>query len=481
MKLVAKWKSMPDSVKSSCAFAISSFVLKGISFITTPIFTRIMDRTQYGLITTYSSWSSILEVFAVLGLTSAGVFNSGLNEYKNERNEYIFSVLTLCNLVTCIVFGCIFLIKFFFPSIILENNLLVLMLIHFLFYPAQIFWITKQKYLYKYRLATLVTIGSAIVCQVVAMGLVLRSSTDQGTVKLWANELSGLIFCVPIYVILLCSGFNCKNLPRWKNILKFAFPLIPHYLAQHVMSGADRIMIADLVSKADAAIYGVVSNISMISVIFWNAINGSLIPYTYEKINAKDYRPLNGVIKLLLIGYGLICVVVVFIAPEVLRFLAPRDYYSGVYAVPPIAAVAFLGAVYNIYANVEFYYKKATNIAIATVVAAIVNIGLNMLLIPIFSYTGAAYTTLISSVVLLIMHYYGYKKSTEEIIYDDKVILCVSLGVILICIVCTLLYLNDIVRYVVIVLCLFGVVYKRKLLIKIFADLRGELRNEKNV
>ena len=79
------------------------------------------------------------------------------------------------------------------------------------------------------------------------------------------------------------------------------------------------------------------------------------------------------------------------------------------------------------------------------------------------------------------MHYYGYKKSTEEIIYDDKVILCVSLGVILICIVCTLLYLNDIVRYVVIVLCLFGVVYKRKLLIKIFADLRGELRNEKNV
>ena len=93
---------MPDAAKSSIVFALSSFILKGISFITTPIFTRIMDSSCYGIIATYNSWLSIIEVFAILGLTSAGVFNVGLNEYKEQRSRYISSVLSLCNIMTIV-------------------------------------------------------------------------------------------------------------------------------------------------------------------------------------------------------------------------------------------------------------------------------------------------------------------------------------------------------------------------------------------
>ena len=104
-KLLAKWKAMPDSAKSSIAFILCSFILKGISFLTTPIFTRMMDTSQYGIIATYNSWVSILDVFALLGLTSAGVFNVGLNEYRDQRDSYISTVLTLCNIVTVLVFA----------------------------------------------------------------------------------------------------------------------------------------------------------------------------------------------------------------------------------------------------------------------------------------------------------------------------------------------------------------------------------------
>ncbi len=477
MNLIAKWRKMPNSVKSSVAFAVSTFVLRGMSFLTTPIFTRIMDQTQYGLMATYNSWLSIIEVFAVLGLTSAGVFNSGLNEYRDNRDRYIFSVLILGNFATAIVFGFIFAVKkIFVPDFIMDDNLIILMLIHFVFYPAQIFWLTRQRYEYKYKLATVVTIGSALLSQVIAVIAVINVDNNQGTVKLWANEMGWILFCVPIYFILFIRGWNTDNKERWKKILIFALPLIPHYLAQHVMSSADRIMITDLVSQADTGIYNVVANISMISVIFWNAVNASLIPYTYEKVNEKDYKPLNAVIKLLVIGYGIICVGVVMIAPEVLRILAPKEYYGGVYAVPPVAAVAFLSAFYNIYANIEFYYKKATNIAVATIVAAVVNICLNTMLIPSFSYVGAAYTTLISNIILLLMHYRGYRKCSYERIYEDRSLLLIAIVVVVINILFTILYLNDVVRYCFMLVIITVIVIKRKEFMERINGVRRELK-----
>ena len=108
-KLINKWLELPVSVKSTVAFVISSFILKGISFLVTPVFTRVMDASQYGLVSIYQSWLIIIEVFALLGMTSAGVFNVGLNDYKQSRDEYIASILFLCNLITLAVFGLIML------------------------------------------------------------------------------------------------------------------------------------------------------------------------------------------------------------------------------------------------------------------------------------------------------------------------------------------------------------------------------------
>ena len=173
-KLINKWSNLPASVRSSVIFVIASFLLKSISFITTPIFTRIMDTTQYGIVATYNSWISILEIFAVLGLTSAGVFNVGLNDNKYDRNKYISQCLGLCNFSTFLTFIFIFVLKLFFGNdFLLSNNLLIIMFIHFLFSPAQIFWITRQRYEFKYRMASIVTIFSVLLSQILSIVVIL--------------------------------------------------------------------------------------------------------------------------------------------------------------------------------------------------------------------------------------------------------------------------------------------------------------------
>lgn len=473
-KWITKWKSTPDSVKSSVAFVFSSFLLKGISFITTPIFTRLMDTTQYGIMTVYSSWMSIIDVIALLGLTSAGVINVGLSEYSEERDKYISSILGLCNAVTIVVFAMIFCFKDFFSSWFgLQDDLLLLMLIHFIFSPAQIFWITRQKYEYKYRLATLITVASTLLAQACAIFAVTQADANAASVRLWTVELVTLMFYVPLFLSIYIRGKNPVNLSIWKHVLCFAIPLLPHYLAQHVMSASDRIMIADLISEADAAIYSVVANISMVATIIWTAISGSLIPYTFENLKKKNYHGINKVSIALIAGYGVMCFGVCLIAPEILHILAPPEYHKGIYAVPPIAGVAFLSAMYNVFANIEFFHKKAKYIARATIVATVVNIILNYILIKKFTFIGASYATLISYVVLIVMHYLGYRQSSSDKVYDGKSFLLLGTGIIALCLVCNLFYVHATMKYVIIVLLVLMLILKREMLIQMLKKMKG--------
>lgn len=454
MNLISKWKNMPDAAKSAMAFTISSFLIRGINFITTPIFTRILSTEDYGLVSTYNSWVSILEVFCLLGLTSAGVFNVGLNDYKDNRDRFISSMLTLCNIVTIAIFSVIVVCKIIVGSeFLLPNTLLILMFLHFITNPAQIFWITRQRYEYQYKVATLVTIASTVISQVGAIVCIkYADSINAGIVRLWSTEIASLMFVLPIYIMLLARGKSFVNLSIWKNVLCFAIPLLPHYLAQHIMLSADRIMLTEMVSQSDAGIYAVVSAIGMISSIVWNAINASLIPFTFEKMNVKKYCDINRITLILVSGYAAMCIGVALIAPEVLFILAPEEYYGGVHAIPAIAGTAFLAALYNVYANIEFYHKKTGSVAIATVLAAIVNVVLNIWLIPKFSYVGAAYTTLISYIVLIVVHYVGYCQCQKERIYNSKLILLISLGCLVLCEICHLFYEFGCIRYGLIVI-----------------------------
>lgn len=473
-KVIKTYQDIPAGVKSAFWFTVSTFVLRGIAFITTPIFTRIMDPSQFGHITTYNSWHTILEVFALLGLTSAGVFNVGLNDYKDSRDRYISSILLLCNLSTIVTFGILFAAqKIAGTDFVLPGGLMLIMFISFLFTPAQTFWITRQRYEYKYKLATVITIGSAILTQAAAVVCVMNTPGDRAAeVKLWSSGLAGLLVCVPIYIYLFVRGRTGFDKKIWKQTLIFALPLLPHYLAQHVMSGSDRIMISEMISSADAAVYGVVAAISTLATYVWSAVNASLVPYAYEKLNEKKYADLDKVVTELIVGYGIVCFGIALIAPEVLAILAPKEYSYGVYAVPPIVGYSFLSAFYNIYSTIEFYHKKSANITLATIVACAVNLILNAVFIPRFGLIAAAYTTLISNAVLIMMHYRGYRKCQHERVYNDRRLIFIALITIMVCELCNLLYINTAVRWAVIAFIVVLCVWERRFIISRIKEIR---------
>ena len=137
--------------------------------------------------------------------------------------------------------------------------------------------------------------------------------------------------------------------------------------------------------------------------------------------------------------------------PEFITIVATEEYREGVYVVPPVVLSNYFIFLYSLFCNIEFAYDDSKSVMKATLFASILNIVLNLWFIPIFGYIAAGYTTLVSYIVLSIVHYYMYKKIciTNSIgnIYSVRTILGVSIGLLASCLFANATIDFPIVRY----------------------------------
>lgn len=478
MKLSDKWRAAPETAKASIIFMLTSFLVSGMSFFTTPVFTRLMSSSEYGKISTYNSWVSIIDAFAALGFTSAGVINVGLNEYRDNRKGFIASVVFLCNISTLVTFAAVKIIfriigySIMGYSLFLPDSLMLLMFIHFLFYPAYAIWLTRQRYEYKYRSAAVISVLASVLGQAASLWAVICFKDNPAEARLWANELIWLVVYLAMYFMIAVKNIRTVRTDICRNMLVFAVPMIPHYLAQHIMLSSDRIMISEFADLSSAGIYNLSSNICSIVMIMWSAVNASLAPYTYNKLNNNEGSDVGKVSHGVLLLYAAVCLAVTLAAPEIIRFLAPNEYYGGIYVIPPMTAAAFVSALYNIYANVEFYYKRKEGITAATIAASAVNVTLNFIFIPRYGYIAAAYTTLASYIVLAAINYMNYKKCPVNSIYNDRLVLLLTVAAAAGCMACAALYSYTVIRYAVVLAAVAAVFVKRKSIIKVIEHFR---------
>ena len=74
-------------LSSSLAYTIGNLLIQGISFITLPIYTRVMTQEDFGNYNLYSSWVGIFSIF--IGLQITGSFSIAKIKYENRFKEYI--------------------------------------------------------------------------------------------------------------------------------------------------------------------------------------------------------------------------------------------------------------------------------------------------------------------------------------------------------------------------------------------------------
>lgn len=461
-------KTNNKPLKAGIWYTICNFIVKGLAFLTMPIFTRIMTSSDIGMFSNITSWLNILAIITTFEIYSS--VSIARFDYKDDLDSYISSSLFLGTLITLGFYIIVLIFNNFFQKLFLVDFMtLNLMFIYLLVYPSIQMYQIRHRIKYNYIPIIVISLLNAI----------LSTGTSVILVLLMKNKLEGrilgyfiplLVIALVVYIMLMVKGKSISK-KYWKYALKISFPLIWHLLAGYILSSSDRIMITKIISSDANALYSVSYTISMVVSILWSSMNNAWSPWAYEKMDEKAYSSLKKNSKPYTIFFLIVVYLFMLITPELLLIMGGKYYLQAKYVMPPVMVGYIFQFVYSLYVNIEFYHKKQTNIAIGTIIAAIINIILNFIFIPIFGYIAAAYTTLIGYITLLCIHFILVKRLKCTWWYDTKffaLILAISLISIPIF---NLLYTFNIIRYILIliatVIVMVVIIKNRKLMIKI--------------
>lgn len=413
LKSLTRFKELPIEVKVSTAYAICSIIQNCIQFITLPIFTRLLTKEQFGQYTVYSSWSSIFMIFITLNM-AYGSFSTAMVKYEDRRDAYIASVQGICvTLAGVFLFLYLPFRKIWNILLDLPTSMVVLMVVEILANTGILLWSGKKRFEFKYVGVVAVTLVNAVAGPVVAY-LMVTHTEEKGYARILGYASVTIMVGGIIFLVNALKGGNPFKKEFWKYALGFNIPLIAYYLSQTVFNQSDRIMINHFCGKDKAAVYGVAYTLAIVLTFVLNAINNSYVPWFYNKIKENNKQSNRAIANLLSILMAVLLSCVIWLAPELIYFFGGAGYAEAIWVVPPVALSVLLLFYAQMFINVEFYFEEKKKLVGASIAAALINIVLNLLLIPVFDYYAAGYTTLFSYFVFAASNYHAMKKVLKE-------------------------------------------------------------------
>lgn len=468
-KVLDKWEKLPLAAKASAAYAICSIIQKCISFITMPLFTRIMTTEQYGEMTVYSSWSGIFSIVLTLNL-AYGSFSPAMIKYEKNRYSYISSIQGIFLALSALFIVIYVPFTDYWNSLFgLSTPLVFLLVLETISVNSIHLWSGKKRFDYEYKPIITVTLLMSIISTVVSLIAVINSD-NKGFVRIVAHSVVVSLIGIGVFVYNYIKGKSLFNREYWKYALGFNIPLLAYYLSQTIFNQSDRIMIDHYCGKGKAAIYGVAYTLAMILTFVLNAINNSYVPWFYQKIKEGKEKE-NAKISLGIAALMAVLVLaVVIMAPEVIMIMAGEKYHDAIWIIPPVAISLILLFYSQLFINVQFYYEKKSELVYASIGAAVANIILNAILIPKVSYIAAGYTTMVSYIIFAVANYFTMKRVAKKENFSLDAInikLLLSLfGVFcLSCFSVMLLYPYIIIRYLLVFIgCVLCIVFRKRII-----------------
>ena len=169
--------------------------------------------------------------------------------------------------------------------------------------------------------------------------------------------------------------------------------------------------------------------------------------------------------------------VVILFAPEIMKVMAPLEYQEGIYVIPPVAASMYFILLFNVYAPVEHFSLKTKFIAVASMIATLAKIVLNIIFIEGFGYLAAGYTTLVCYIVYALAHYIYMKRVCRKDLggvklFDDRFVWLFGGVLTIFSIITARIYEFVVLRYLLIAVIMFMLVLKRKTFVNMFKGMK---------
>ena len=397
--------------KNASILAFAEILLKAKALIMMPFMTKHLGTVNYGI------WSQVMVIVSLLTpLIFLGMDNSLLRFLPGESNEKQKK-----NFTGWLLFG-------------LGSGLFLLFLVNVMNNQVSILFFSDHEHYAKFvTLASLNIIitgmFSGIRCwfriqsdalnlviltvvqnilQVFCLLYVLLKNMGMYELVKYSLELdSFLLFGYILYLlykkILVAPSFN------WiQSYLRFGIVFLPSGYAIWILNSVDRVFLAQYHDLSSIGIYsiGFTLGYTLIQIVV-NPIWSLFPPKAAELINNGKIDNLNILfnqsIKLTIWIVMPSIAGFVLIGKEVMLFLSTEDFASG-YLVVPIILFGYTCLMLSAYfENILVLRNKPFLSTVFTVIACVINLILNVILIPLYSYMGAAIATALSFFLQLIL------------------------------------------------------------------------------
>jgi O-antigen/teichoic acid export membrane protein len=227
-----------------------------------------------------------------------------------------------------------------------------------------------------------------------------------------------LEFIVLFFMIRARIGLKWPRFSRLKEFLGFGLPLMPRNIAYWLIYLSDRYIVSFFLGATSLGIYAAGYSLGSLPYMMAEILSFVLmatLPQLYDEGRIDEVKThLRYNLKYFLAIAIPFLFGATILGQPVLRLFSTAEIASKGHLVVPVVALAItLLSIHNIIWNILLLVKKTKVLIIVWVIAAVLNIGLNLVLVPHIGIIGAAVTTLIAyTIAIVAVSYYAFKQFT---------------------------------------------------------------------
>lgn len=395
--------------KNTIILAIGKLLPKAVAFLTLPIVTAELTKVEYGTYDFIMTLVSLLLPIATFQVQSAAfrfLLDCRNNEEEKKKiisNIYIVT-FPISIVVSCIMFFC-------WHDLTIITRLLIS-----LYFLADISFLTLSQVSRGLSYNKVYSISSICVSIVNAICIIL-------TLKIGNWGINGVIFALltantigSLYLIYKCKIIHYFDLravswEKIKELIGYSWPMIPNNLSGWVLNLSDRFVITKFLGAAANATYAIANKVpnllaiaQTVFMMAWQesasvSLNDSNVEEYYSHMFLKTLKIMTAC-TILLIGF----------CPIIFRLVIRGDYSDAYYQMPILFFAMFMNCMSSFLGGIYIAHKKTVNLGITTILAAVCNLGVNLLLINRIGITAGSLSTLIAYLLLYIYRLFDLRR-----------------------------------------------------------------------
>lgn len=386
-------------IKNGSLYIFGNIFNKAIAVITVPLFTRMLTTEEYGVVNTYGSWLAVMSV--LVGLSLRESIRNAFVDMRGKLKEFVSAIFTLSALnLVIIMLLCTGLSFFIDIPRMLIYVCVVEAFFSFVISVAIACYTIEEKAISR----TLLMVFPNLVGSILAVLIISAMSEGKDYGYIVGFAISTSLFGVGVLLWYWWRYRTFIRIDYWRYALIISVPLIFHSLSSVILGSSDRTIITLYRGAAETGVYSLIYKLNTATSVVTSSAEAVWLPRFIRGMEKRQYNAINEMNRVYIYVVLFAFCGVFTAAPELLMFFGGEEYMGGLNMVFPIVLSAFIMFLYGIYLNVEYYYKKTKMIAISAITAAVLNLVLNLLFIPIYGAVAAAYTTVFSYFISFLLH-----------------------------------------------------------------------------